>query len=302
MSTDTKIKTLIFNKLTQEQYNNTDRVPTEFYLTPDTSIDRSEKGAANGVASLDTNGKVPAKQIPTATTSALGGIKPDGTTITVTEDGTISAAVSGEVVATKADLQYKVNKAGDTMTGNLIFPGGSTSVQFGVDSGTNGYYYIKQGTGGELSLYYNDENNVKKGLFLIANETRQPYYFNGTNGYRLLTTADLANIDYVVDYKNPTGSDPNWYRKWKSGKLEQGGIVPTSTENITFLKPFANTNYTVIGNISLTYRRRKEGDNSGSILFFPEATSFCYVTWAARNFGDIGNQNISWRAEGLGAN
>ena len=111
-----------------------------------------------------------------------------------------------------------------------------------------------------------------------------------------------ANIDYVVEYKNPTDSDSNWYRKWKSGKLEQGGLVPATTENITFLKPFANTNYTVIGNISLTYRRKKEGDNSGSILFFPEATSFCYVTYAARNFGDIGNQNISWRAEGLGAN
>lgn len=110
-----------------------------------------------------------------------------------------------------------------------------------------------------------------------------------------------TNIDYVVEYKNPTDSDPNWYRKWKSGKLEQGGIVPATTENITFLKPFANTNYTVVGNISLTYRRARHGDGSGSVLFFPEATSFCYVSLAARNFGDIGNQNISWRAEGQGA-
>ena len=91
MSTDTKIKTLIFNKLTQEQYNNADKVPTEFYLTPDTSIDSSEKGAANGVATLDVNCKVPTEQIPAATTSTLGGVKPDGNTITVTEDGTISA-------------------------------------------------------------------------------------------------------------------------------------------------------------------------------------------------------------------
>lgn len=98
MSTDTKIKTLIFNKLTQEQYNNADRVPTEFYLTPDTSIDSSEKGVANGVASLDTNGKVPTEQIPVATTSALGGVKPDGTTITVTEDGTISAATGSSTI------------------------------------------------------------------------------------------------------------------------------------------------------------------------------------------------------------
>ena len=110
-----------------------------------------------------------------------------------------------------------------------------------------------------------------------------------------------ANIDYVVDYKNPTDSDPNWYRKWKSGKLEQGGLVPATVGNITFLKPFANTNYTVIGNVSLTYRRKVQGDGGGAVLFFPEATSFCYVTWAARNFSDIGNQKISWRAEGQGA-
>ena len=97
MSTDTKIKTLIFNKLTQEQYNNADRVPTEFYLTPDTSIDSSEKGAANGVASLDTNGKVPTEQIPVATTSTLGGVKPDGTTITTNLDGTISSSCSSWV-------------------------------------------------------------------------------------------------------------------------------------------------------------------------------------------------------------
>lgn len=108
----------------------------------------------------------------------------------------------------------------------------------------------------------------------------------------------LANIDYVVESGN-VGSE--WYRKYKSGWLEQGGIVPASEGNITFLKPFANTNYTVIGNVSLTYRRVGQGDGSGSVLFFPEATSFCYVSLAARNFGDIGTQNISWRAEGQGA-
>ena len=107
MSTDTKIKTLIFNKLTQEQYDNADRVPTEFYLTPDTSIDSSEKGAANGVASLDTNGKVPTEQIPVATASSLGGVKPDGTTITVTEDGVISA--TGGSGSSTSDLQEQIN-------------------------------------------------------------------------------------------------------------------------------------------------------------------------------------------------
>lgn len=173
---------------------------------------------------------------------------------------------------TAKNLAEKVNKAGDTMTGALKMSG-ENQIRFGTD---DNFYYIKKGTDGLMQG-------------------------NGTDEKRLLTTADLASIDYVVEYKNPTDSDPNWYRKWKSGKLEQGGIVPAREGNITFLKPFANTNYTVIGNISLKYRRAGQGDGSGSVLFFPEETSFCYVSLAARNFGDIGQQNISWRAEGQGA-
>lgn len=151
MNTDTKIKTLIFNKLTQEQYNNADRVPTEFYLTPDTSIDSSEKGAANGVASLDTNGKVPTEQIPVATTSALGGVKPDGTTITATEDGTISAVISGEEVATKADLQSlqtQINSLNTEVTGMLGRMNFNARVDFSLEHGqsytvpSKGYLWV----------------------------------------------------------------------------------------------------------------------------------------------------------------
>ena len=96
MSTDTKIKTLIFNKLTQEQYNNADRVPTEFYLTPDTSIDSSEKGAANGVASLGSDGKVPLSQLPD---NIGGGAAPtlkwykNNTGSTITIDDTSSSSL-----------------------------------------------------------------------------------------------------------------------------------------------------------------------------------------------------------------
>ena len=194
MSTDTKIKTLIFNKLTQEQYNNADRVPTEFYLTPDTSIDSSEKGTANGVASLDTNGKVPAEQIPTATTSTLGGVKPDGTTITVTEDGTISAA------------------------------GGS-------------------GTG---------------------------------------------EFDYVVE--TYTDEQGNWYRKYKSGWVEQGGVA--TSDNVTLLKPMENANYSV-------YMSQAYNDVDYSAYSAQphnrNTTSFSYFQYQ-------GNYNAFWYVCGKGAN
>ena len=164
MSTDTKIKILIFNKLTQEQYNNADRVPTEFYLTPDTSIDSSEKGAANGVASLDPNGKVPAEQIPVATTSTLGGVKPDGTTITATEDGTISVSVLAEV-ATKADvqsLQTQINSLNTEVTGMLGRMNFNARVDFSLNHGesytvpSKGFLWINSITGTGGTAYINN--------------------------------------------------------------------------------------------------------------------------------------------------
>ena len=199
MSTDTNIKTLIFNKLTQEQYNNADRVPTEFYLTPDTSIDSSEKGAANGVASLDTNGKVTSEQIPTATTSTIGGVKPDGNTITVTEDGTISASVSVEGIATKAELQAvdssKVAKSGDTMTGPLKMSG-QNEVRFGTDD--NFYYVHQEANSKYLTLYHKNG----KGLLINGNLNGIPYYYDGTNYSRLLTTADQESLQTQINSLN----------------------------------------------------------------------------------------------------
>lgn len=280
MSTDTKIKTLIFNKLTQEQYNNADRVPTEFYLTPDTSIDSSEKGAANGVASLDTNGKVPTEQIPVATTSVLGGVKPDGNTITVTEDGTISAAISGEGVATKADLQYKVNKAGDTMSGTLKMSG-DNHIRFGTD---DSYYYIKKNQNGDFNIMKGG-----KGLFLAAADA-VPHYAEGTNAYRLLTTADLTNIDYVVDsYHDASG---NWYRKYKSGWVEQGGIAQSngvSPITVSLLKPFANTTYWAFATL--------EQDSTSSVCgqkYKSSATTTSFQTYLQQGSG-------RWYASGQGA-
>lgn len=51
---------------------------------------QTEKGAANGVATLDTNRKLTNSQLPIATTSALGGVK-IGSNITV-NNGTISVS------------------------------------------------------------------------------------------------------------------------------------------------------------------------------------------------------------------
>lgn len=53
-------------------------------------------------------------------------------------------------------------------------------------------------------------------------------------------------IDYVVEWKNPTESDPTWYRVYKSGWVEQGGRVFYGTEGdftINFPKEMADNLY-----------------------------------------------------------
>lgn len=75
-----------------------------------------------------------------------------------------------------------------------------------------------------------------------------------------LVDAKLGNIDYVIESKLPTDEDPTWYRLYKSGWVEQGGVTGTefdtsasgSNQTITLMKPFVNTNYTVSLTMSTT--------------------------------------------------
>ena len=103
----------------------------------------------------------------------------------------------------------------------------------------------------------------------------------------------LANYDYVVESKVPTESDPSWYRKYKSGWLEQGGLVASTSGATgtvqTLLKPFANANYT------LTATARGTFDRTFLITSKTATTFSCAYSSSAVGAYD-------WRAEGLGAN
>ena len=135
-------------------------IDTGLYLSPKTTslkgspIYEKDKAVANGVASLDVNAKIPAAQIPV-----------DGTTITVTEDGTISAAISGEVVATKADLeslQTQINSLNTEVTGMLGRMNFNARVDFSLNHGqtytvpSKGYLWIDSITGTGGTAYINN--------------------------------------------------------------------------------------------------------------------------------------------------
>ena len=71
---------------------------------------------------------------------------------------------------------------------------------------------------------------------------------------------DMAK-DYIIDYG---GNNNKWYRLWKSGWIEQGGVfsnedIGAPNLNYSMLKSFSNNNYTLILTGSHT-------DNSSSVL------------------------------------
>lgn len=85
-------------------------------------IPDTQKGVANGIASLDANTKVPSEQIPVATASTLGGVKPDGTSIAINEAGTISTvntvhstAITTIVKLTQAEYDALTTKDENTL-------------------------------------------------------------------------------------------------------------------------------------------------------------------------------------------
>ncbi len=95
---------------------------------------------------------------------------------------------------TPSQLAQKVAKAGDTMTGALKMSG-ENEVRFGTD---DNFYYVKKAGNGQLSIF----NKNSKGLFLQTEEAHAPFYWDGTNSFRLLTTADLPGSAGSVGFPN----------------------------------------------------------------------------------------------------
>lgn len=102
------------------------------------------------------------------------------------------------------------------------------------------------------------------------------------------------NIDYIVESK--VNSNGSWYRKYKSGWLEQGGIGLTvsadGTKTVTLIKPFKDTKYIVNWLCQNGYAIISQGTRG---ISNKTTTSF-----VACNGQDI-DMNIGWIAIGQGA-
>lgn len=103
-----------------------------------------------------------------------------------------------------------------------------------------------------------------------------------------------SNIDYVVE---KGGDEKKWYRKYKSGWLEQGGYVsepakvdtdgPQGTFTITLSKPYRNTYYNISGGILLN------SDSEFAAINFSDRTT--------TNFKAYTNRGLWFRTCGFSA-
>ena len=105
-----------------------------------------------------------------------------------------------------------------------------------------------------------------------------------------------ADIDYVVEWKAPTSSDKTWYRLYKSGWLEQGGVTETgNNEIITLPKEFADTNYSV--QVSRTMLTTSNSDTGGR-PYCPEISTMTTTTFRVNQQNGT-NMHTAWEAKGF---
>ena len=117
-----------------------------------------------------------------------------------------------------------------------------------------------------------------------------------------LDFSNTTMIDYVVEKQEPTSSNNyTWYRKYKSGWVEQGGLNTQGSVNqrsATLSIEMADGNYTVM---LVPKRGGQSGSGSavGAILGTTATTGFQFVV----RYGTSGlaGEDVLWQASGMAA-
>ena len=115
-----------------------------------------------------------------------------------------------------------------------------------------------------------------------------------TENIGTLDTRTTGLLDYVIESQAPTADNNyTWYRKYKSGWIEQGGIAANTPNGAVINLPveMADTNYDI--HIQSRFNNFGGQCNVGSVNC--TTTSFTHY-----HYGDT-NQNWSWCVKGLSA-
>lgn len=108
---------------------------------------------------------------------------------------------------------------------------------------------------------------------------------------------DFGNIptgyDIVIGWQAPTSANNyTWYRKYKSGWVEQGGIIPTGVSNVTFPIQMLDTNYSyTYSYLSQSNANNMTWQQAGAQTISPTGMTFSNFTTVIRR----------WEVKGMAA-
>lgn len=197
-------------------------------------------------------------------------------------------ATASNQLATKADLDnVSVAVDGATITKK-------------TDGKIQAIAVVNQNTGvlkswtGTLAQYTALETKSDDTQYIITDDDSA-----GTNVYTkaevdALVNSALASADYVIAFQAPTSANGyTWYRKYKSGWVEQGGRYP-NRQNISTTMPveMSDTNYSVV----LTYETDSGVNPTYSALSI--AISKTTTSFTIKNAGSIYG---GWQVSGMAA-
>lgn len=115
----------------------------------------------------------------------------------------------------------------------------------------------------------------------------------GLNSELLNSKVDISSLQEVQCVVETYSSGTSWYRIWSDGWCEQGGqtvsILGGNYADTTFLKPFADTNYSIQAIGIGEYSARAEGN---FIISLKDTTYFRLYS------GYYNSKPFSWKAEG----
>ena len=235
--------------------------------------------------------EVIATEVPNYLNQNFGNINTEVTTLSANAVKTVNGkkATNNNINISEFDSYWK---ASETVTvGDVRFLGGrenSGIVLECVKTGTTGStqptvsdYVGMGGSGGEIESV------------LSAIETVQTQV-NGIN-------SSMSGItDYIVEsYRNGT----EWYEVYKSGKVRQGGYLEdgkgvdssNGKATLTYLKPFANTNYQMFMQENSNFSDTTYNTNAQPYINTKTTTS-CEVYCSGARY-----HKTYWVAEGQGA-
>lgn len=109
---------------------------------------------------------------------------------------------------------------------------------------------------------------------------------------------EVGGADYVVKYQRPTAENNyTWYRLYKSGWIEQGGVYKLTSsiyELFNLIKEMADNNYTLVAVFN-----DKTSENTG--VYAIETGGYTTTTFYAKSTTNNENSYMCWEVKGFAA-